>query len=166
MSPSRSRSRVPVKRRRSRREVATAVGVALAIIVGTALAIWLLRPGDTGVPGTGGIANRQPRATWLVGGAILVGIVAVALIMSNPKYRRHKKAAIPAAIAIVLVVAIVVGIMWPGGLLRTYEVAEPPPPLSVPSSPQAPEPSATTAPVGTTGATPTTVPTQPPTTGG
>jgi hypothetical protein len=188
MSPSRARSRrAPLKRERSRREIATALGAVVAIVGGTALAIWLLRPGDPLVPGTGGLAHRQPRATWLVAGSVLAAVVAVVFILRSRKWRRRAKAAIPAALAIILVVAIAVGVMWPGALLRTYvpipEAPDlPPPSITAPAETSAPgqttapgqstvpgrttAPGATTAPVGTTPATNATVPTVPPTTGG
>ena len=44
----------------------TAIGGSVAVVLATALMVWLLRPGTPGVEGTGGLVSRQPRATWLV----------------------------------------------------------------------------------------------------
>ena len=59
--------------RRNRADIVKAVGVAAAIVLATALLIWLLRPGPAGIPATGGVMNRQPRASWLIVGALAVG---------------------------------------------------------------------------------------------
>ena len=66
MSPARSK-RQPVPHRHSRADIVKAVAVGGGIVVATALLVWLLRPGPPGIPATGGIMNRQPRASWLVG---------------------------------------------------------------------------------------------------
>ena len=66
MSPARSK-RQPVPHRYSRAEIVKAVGVGAGIVAATALLIWLMRPGPAGIPATGGLMNRQPRASWLVG---------------------------------------------------------------------------------------------------
>ena len=66
MSPSRTRR--PVHRHRSRRELFTAIGGAIGVVVGTAIMVWLLRPGPSGTQGTGGlggipeapVGHRQP----------------------------------------------------------------------------------------------------------
>jgi nitrate reductase gamma subunit len=172
MSPSRARRRQPVPKQRSRAEIATAVAAATAVVVFTVFAIWMLRPGAPFVPGTGGIAHRQPRATWLVAGAILAAVLAVVFIRRNRRFRNNWRAATAVALVLVLVIAVVVGVLWPSGLLRHYVSLTPPPttPTTVTgASTTAPgasttvagssttTPGATTAPAGTT--TPTTAPT-------
>jgi hypothetical protein len=173
VSPSRARRRRPVPKQHSRAEIATAVGGAAAVVVFTVFAIWMLRPGAPFVPGTGGIAHRQPRATWLVAGAIVAAILAVVLIRRSRKLRTRQRVAIPAALALVLVIAVVVGVLYPGGLLRHYVSLTPPPtPTTTAGSPttaagasstvagsSTTTPGATTAPAGTTTPTTATVPT-------
>jgi uncharacterized membrane protein YidH (DUF202 family) len=152
MSPSRAQARrAPARHGRSRREVVTAVLAAVGVVVFTVVAIWLLRPGS-GQPGTGGIAHRQPRATWLVAVSLLAVVVGTILVLRSRRLRRRAKALLPTIIAVVLLVAIVVGIVWPGGLLRhPVQFAAPPvattaPTLVAPSI----DPNSTTAPPGTT----------------
>jgi hypothetical protein len=150
MSPARSR-RTPVPHRRSRREIGQAVGVAAGIVLGTALLIWLLRPGPAGTVGTGGMMNRQPRASALVVGTLLVGaIVTWWILRVSRRARGHEKVVLPIALGVVLIAAIVVGIVWPGGLLR-HDVAPPKPvtPTTTPSS----QPTGTTGATGSSGAT-------------
>jgi hypothetical protein len=150
MSPARSR-RTPVPHRRSRREIRLAVGVAAGIVLGTALLIWLLRPGPAGTVATGGLMNRQPRASALVIGALVVGTIAAWWILRvSRRARGHERAALLIALGVVLVAAIVVGIMWPGGLLR-HDVAPPKPvtPTTTPTS----HPTGTTGATGSTGST-------------
>jgi hypothetical protein len=153
MSPARSR-RTPVPHRRSRREINVAAGVAAGIVLGTALLIWLLRPGPAGTVATGGLMNRQPRASALVIATLVVGaIVTWWVLRVSRRARGHEKVVLPIALGVVLVAAIVVGITWPGGLLR-HDVAPPKPitPTTTPSS----QPTGATGATGSTGATSTT----------
>ena len=149
MSPARSR-RTPVPHRRSRREVVQAVGVAAGLVLLTALLIWLLRPGPAGTAGTGGLMNRQPRVSALVIGTLVVGgFVTWWILRVSRRARGHEKVVLPIALGVVLLAALVVGIVWPGGLLR-HGVAPPEPitPTTTPSTPA-------TSPTGATGATST-----------
>jgi hypothetical protein len=128
----------------------TAVLGAVGVVVFTALAIWFLRPGS-GQPGTGGLAHRQPRATWLVAVSLLAVIVGVIVVLRSRRLRRRAKALLPTIVAVVLLVAIVVGIAWPGGLLRHPVQFAAPPVDTTPSSAATPTSApATTAPAGTT----------------
>jgi hypothetical protein len=141
-----------VKRVRSRQEVLTAVGGAVAVVLGTALLIWLMRPGDSTVPGTGGLAHRQPRATWLVVFAI-AGLVAVVVYALRSRRIRNWRVAVAIGVVIVLVLTVIVGTVWPGGLLRKYQALEVPPEISLPPSTPPAGPDSTTAPAGTTAPT-------------
>ena len=158
MSPSRSR-RQPLPSRRNRADILKAAGVAAAIVLGTALLIWLLRPGPAGIPATGGVINRQPRASWLIVGALVVGgFVAWFVLRRGSRVRRRRARAVLTISFVVLIICTVgVGVFWPGGLLRhdVAPAAEPEPtttPTSTPTTPSTP----TTKP-GATGATGSTV---------
>jgi hypothetical protein len=155
VSPSRSRRQAPQRRQYSQREIVIAVLGALAVVVFTVFAIWIMRPGDSLTPGTGGLAHRQPRATWLVVGALVFVIVGLVLIFRMPKARRRSTALVPAVVIVAVVGSIAAGFLWPGGLQRHYQ------------SLKAPDIPATTTPrpTGTTGETGTTTATTPPTTG-
>ena len=154
MSPARSK-RTPIPHRRSRSDILKAVGVAAAIVVVTSLVVWLMRPGATGTLGTGGLMNRQPRASWLVGGAF--GLAAVTtwwILRVSRRTRGHEKVALPIAFGAVAIAAVIGGVLWPGGVLR-HNHAPPPPATTTTTAP------ATTAPTTTTtgrGTTTTTVP--------
>jgi hypothetical protein len=144
--------------------VLTAVGGASAVVLGTALLIWLLRPGDPAVPGTGGLAHRQPRATWLVVLAAAALLVGVVLVLRSRRWRARVRAAIPAVIVFVLLLAIVAGFLWPGGLLRQYQSIEAPPEFDIPTAPAGPDstlPGAATTPGQTSAPAGTTIPTTP-----
>jgi hypothetical protein len=134
---------------------------ATAVVVCTAVAIWMLRPGSF-TPGTGGIAHRQPRATWLVAGTVVVIVAGVAYVLRSRRWRRHLIPAIAAVVVGGLVLAAVVGTVWPSGLLHQYPRLVGPDDFQTETTPALPTtaPGATTAPPGTTGATTT------PTTGG
>lgn len=57
-------SREPYRIGRSRREVWTAVGAALAIVLLTAVAVWILAPGDSSTPtGTPSVTASGSSAT-------------------------------------------------------------------------------------------------------
>jgi hypothetical protein len=122
MSPTRTRR--PVPKQRSRRELLTAVGGASAVVLGTALMIWLLRPGTSGVDGTGGLASRQPRAAWLVG-LTLVALIAFTWWAMRRQRSWRGRAVVVLLIGwvILLLGAVLAGILWPGGLLRHTEPA-------------------------------------------
>jgi hypothetical protein len=117
MSPSRTRR--PVHRHRSRRELFTAIGGAVGVVVVTAIMVWLLRPGPSGTQGTGGLGNRQPRATWLVV-ITVVALLAFAWWAFRQQRRWRGRAVIVMAVGgfLILLAAVISGFLWPGGLLR------------------------------------------------
>lgn len=119
MSPARSRRR-PVPNRRSRDDVIKAAGAAVGIVVGTALLVWLMRPGPNGQPlGTGGLVNRQPRMSWLI--VIALGVAAFAawwILRVSRRVKGREKVALATAFGVVAIAAIIGGIVWPGGVLR------------------------------------------------
>src|SRR5437868_2950417 len=52
---------------RPRSEIFVAIAVSFGILLATVLLIWLLRPSNSGVEGTGGLMTRQPRVVlWLL----------------------------------------------------------------------------------------------------
>jgi hypothetical protein len=108
---------------RPRRERLTAVAGALAVVLGTALAIWLLRPGPASRfdGGGGGLAHRQPRATWLVVLTIAAGLAfAWWAWHGRHRFRARRPQLLAAGLAVILVLAVVAGVLWPGGLLHRY----------------------------------------------
>jgi hypothetical protein len=119
MSPSRGRKKFVSANRRA--EVYTAVAVSVAIVLGTVLLIWLIRPGSPGVPGEGGLMARQPRMTLLV----FVTLAAIAGWVFFILRRRHPpkmgtNLAVGLGTAGIIVVAIVAGIFWPGDVVRHW----------------------------------------------
>jgi len=127
MSPARSK-RQSIPHRRGQADIVKAVGAGALIVAATALLIWLMRPGPPGIPATGGLINRQPRASWLVGGGIGVAAIAVWFILRGRRsLRARAKVLLPVAVGVVLVATVGVGFVWPGGLLR-HDVAPPPVP--------------------------------------
>lgn len=111
------RERYTLPQTRSRAEVITAVAGAVAVVGGTLLLVWLLRPG-TG-PGTGGLVHRQPRATWLI--LLTAGAAAAAVWWTRRTRSRlaaRRPAALAAAMVLVGIAAVAGGLLWPGGLLR------------------------------------------------
>ncbi len=119
MSPSKGRRQFVSPRRRS--EVFVAVAVSASIVVLTAAIIWLMRPGTTGVPGGGGLFNRQPRATVLVlfSAAVLAGVViSIARRRHPPRFGTQRSIALGSVATIAL--AVVAGIFWPGGVIRHW----------------------------------------------
>jgi hypothetical protein len=145
MSPSRTRR--PVHKVRSRREVLTAVGGAAAVVLGTALMVWLLRPGTAGVEGTGGLASRQPRAAWLVG-LTLVATLAFGWYVLRNQRRWQGKVIVILAVGgfAILLLAVLAGILWPGGLLRHTEPVPELDPETCPPTTLPPELTSTTLP--------------------
>ena len=154
MSPSRARARrAPVQRGHSRREIATAVFGAAAVVIGTALLIWLMRPGNAITPGSGGLIHRQPRISWLVFLTIVVGIIAIVWITRSRRFRENPRVPIAIASVVVIVLAIVAGFAWPSGVVRHY-VSIHPPNTTTPSTAATP----TTKPTVPSKPTPTTKP--------
>lgn len=172
MSPQRTKH---VVHSRDRSEVVVAIAVGAGIVLATALLIWLLRPGAVGVRGKGGIMARQPRvALWVVG----TGLAVWAAVWWSRHGRRrpsnmNQAVLTSLAVGVVMVVAIVVAFLWPGGFQRHYP-SEPKPveqpkdtnttiPATTPSTP-------TTTSTSKTSTVPTTKPstasTSPPTTKG
>jgi hypothetical protein len=161
-----SRRRTPQKLRKyERADIVKAVLVSAAIVAVTGVIVWLLRPGPPGIPATGGIMNRQPRASWLIVGAIAAGTISCWVILrGHGRARKRAKVVLPIALVIVLLAAIGLGIAWPGGLLRhdVAPVTEVPEPEPEPTTPT--EPSGGTGATGPSGATGSTATTGPPTT--
>src|SRR5262245_22542506 len=120
MSPkTATRRKQPVPKMRERREVMIAVGGAVAIVAGTILLIWLMRPGAAGTEGTGGILNRQPRASWLVGVTLVAAIAFLWWALSKQRDWRGKFIILFLGGWVLLgLAALLAGILWPGGLLR------------------------------------------------
>ena len=119
MSPSKSRQQFIPSRPRS--ELFTAIGVSAGIVIGTALIIWLIRPGTAGVPGSGGLFSRQPRMTVLV--LLIAGLVAgvVAFVARRRRPGRlGTRGSIAVGSATVVVLGVVAGIFWPGGVVRHW----------------------------------------------
>lgn len=122
---------------------------AFGVLLGTALVVWLLRPGDPDPYGlTGGLANRQPRVTWLVilTFAALVGAFVALHRAARGKYRRHRGW----VGVMVLALAVGAGFAWPGGLLRKGPV-----PIVLPPIETLPSTAATETTTGATTATTT-----------
>jgi hypothetical protein len=108
---SRRRSRTAARpKTRTRAEVVTAVVTSVALAMGTGLAVWAMRPG--------GIADRQPRASWLVGTAVLAAALLLVRVTRRPPRRASARVASAGGLAVVALGAVVAGVLWPGGLLR------------------------------------------------
>jgi hypothetical protein len=161
MSPSRGRKQFVPSRPRS--EVITAVLVSLGSIAGTALLIWLMRPGKPGIPGGGGLMSRQPRVTILI---ILTGAAILAVVLIVTRRRRKTKLGAQKTIALglvmVLLIATLGGIFWPGGVVRhwpkqpKFDQTPVTVPSSVPSTTSGAKVPGTTAKTGSTVTTPST----------
>ncbi len=97
---------------RTRAELVAAVGVSAGIVLGTALMIWLLRPG--------GLADRQPRSSWLVGVVLIASVVLLYEVLrpKTPVKKLSRQVALGGGFGIIAIVAIVAGVFWPHGLLR------------------------------------------------
>ncbi|HWS44447.1 MAG TPA: hypothetical protein VN636_01175 [Acidimicrobiia bacterium] len=154
MTPTRTRKSVAHVRPRS--EIVVAVAVSVGIVAATALLIWLMRPGGVGEVGTGGLFARQPRV-------VLYGVLTLGLLAGSIWWvlrGRHRPKQLPAAGAItataviVIVLAVVAAILWPGGLVHHWP-ARPKPITSTPVPPSATTPTTTPA---TRATTPTTKP--------
>lgn len=143
------RARYVVPRRRSRGEVATAVAVAVGIVLGAVVLVWMLRPG--GDPYSGGIANRQPRATWLVVGAIVAALVGVAATLrARHGIMARRKAVVPTVLVVAVIGAVALAGLWPGGLLRHAPALPEAPGGTVPVEVPTDQTETTTAPAATT----------------
>jgi cytochrome bd-type quinol oxidase subunit 2 len=132
----------------SRTDQTVAIAVGVGIVVGTAIMIWLLRPG--------GMADRQPRSSWLVGLALLAAVIAVWLVLQNADRRElNTRVWIAGSLVGILVVAVVVGAVWPHGILRHTppQITAPPTATTQPTS--STTPGATTAPPGASTTLPT-----------
>lgn len=159
MSPARSKRQAPVPQLRGRGEVVKAVAAGAAIVLATALIVWLMRPGPPGIPGTGGLMNRQPRVSWLIGMAAGAAGLAIWLILRGRRTRPRAKILTPIALVVVLVATVVAGFLWPGGLLRHDVAPTPVPEEEAPTTTTRPAAASTSASrPGTSGAatTPTT----------
>src|SRR5438552_18747675 len=96
------RARQQYQAPRNRREVAIAVAAGGGIVGATALMIWLLRPG--------GLADRQPRSSWLVGVSLFAAVVAAYAIMRpTSRLKVNRRVAVPGSLAAIAVVAVGVG---------------------------------------------------------
>jgi hypothetical protein len=147
MSPARSK-RQPVPHRRSRADIVGAIAVGAAIVVVTAILVWLLRPGPAGIPATGGLMNRQPRASWLITlGLGAAGVATWFILRGSPRTRKRAKVLLPIALGVVLVAVIAGGMAWPGGLLR-HDVA----PAPVPKTTTTTTPAGASTTIGGSGA--------------
>jgi hypothetical protein len=162
MSPRRRGRRVVSVAGPTPRERRIAVFGAVAVVATTVLAVWLLRPGGFHPAGlSGGLANRQPRATWLVVLALaaLVGAFAFFRTRRRPGGAFNRRGLAAAGVAI-LVAAVAAGFVWPAGLLRSYVAPEPFVPPTVPASsstgpPSSTSPASTSTPSGSSVATST-----------
>jgi hypothetical protein len=141
--------------------VVVAVLVGVGIVAATVLLIWLLRPKSAdGTPGTGGLFTRQPRFIILLVLAVIV-MTGVIVYLQRGRHRPRKVKAstsMPIATVVVVALAIIAGIFWPGGLIRHW----PPQPKAETSdtTPATPEPTApATAPPTTAANSNTTRPT-------
>lgn len=138
MSPSRRRGRHQPVVHRVRGEVAVAVAGSAAVVLGTILLIWLLRPGSSSdfTGGGGGLLHRQPRMGWLVFVtlAALIGIVAW---VRRPRTRPgNERVAGAVATVVVVVAAVLAAVLWPHGILRHYQSLTPitTPPITTPTT--------------------------------
>ncbi|MDQ1533779.1 MAG: hypothetical protein QOF28_1540 [Actinomycetota bacterium] len=103
---------------RSRRELAIAIGAAVFIVAATVFMIWILRPG--------GIADRQPRSSWLFGVAFFAAVIACYLILRpSSRLKLDRRVALAGALGAIVLVTAVAGIFWPHGLLRHTPKAVP-----------------------------------------
>jgi len=151
---------------RSRAEVRTAVAVAVAIVAATGLMIWLLRPG--------GLADRQPRSSWLVGFVLIASVVLLYEVLrpKTPVKKLSRRVSLGGGFGIIAVLALIAGFAWPGGLIRHTPSLAPLPtvPTSNPLTSTSASAPSTTAVPGTTvapgttaaGATTSTPPTSAP----
>jgi multisubunit Na+/H+ antiporter MnhB subunit len=129
---------------RTRRELATAIAAGASIVAATALMIWLLRPG--------GLADRQPRSSWLVGLTLIaVAIACYVVLRRDSKVKEaNRRVALAGSIAVIALVAVLAGIFWPKGIIRHTPKLATVPATPLNSTTTAPAGSNTTAPGATT----------------
>jgi hypothetical protein len=144
---------------RPRSEVVVAVLVGVGIVTATALLIWLIRPKSAdGTPGTGGLFTRQPRFILLLVIAVIVMTAVIAYLQRGKRRPKNMKpsASFSIATVVVVVLAVIAGIFWPGGLIRhwrsqpTADQSNTPPATAPDTSPQTAPPTSAAAP-NTTG---------------
>jgi hypothetical protein len=122
----------------------TAVCGAAAVVIGTLLLIWLMRPGNAVTPGSGGLIHRQPRVSWLVFFALVALISAIVWITRSRRFREHPRVPVAIASVVVILLAIVAGLAWPSGIERHY-VSFHPSNITIPSTASTPTTKAATA---------------------
>ena len=116
---------------RTRREIGTAVLAAVVIVGGTVLLIWMLRPG--------GIADRQPKATGLIGvtlGAVL--LAAYFILRPSSRLEVDRRIALAGSISVIVAAAVIAGVVWPHGLLRHTNTIPFTPTPTTPTAPGTP----------------------------
>ncbi len=100
-----------------------AVLVGVGIVAATVLLIWLLRPKSAdGTPGTGGLFTRQPRFIILLVLTVIVLACVIAYLQRGRHRPKNVKMAtwLPIATIVVVALAIVAGIFWPGGIIHHW----------------------------------------------
>ena len=164
MSPTRRQGFQPG---RPRSELYVAIAVGAGIVLGTSLLIWLMRPGSAGVPGGGGLLNRQPRMTLLVLlAAAVVGLVVSFVVRRKKPLRFGTRGSIAAGSGIAVVLAVLAGIFWPGGVIRHWPTLSNPTPVTTPAPTSTPttKPATSTTKPSTSTTKPATSTTKPATT--
>jgi hypothetical protein len=123
---------------RTRREIAAAVLATVVIVGGTVSLIWMLRPG--------GIADRQPKATALVGVALGAALLAVYVILRpSSRLEVDRRIALAGSISVIVAAAVIAGVVWPHGLLRhTHTIPFTPTPTSPITPTTTPQPTSPT----------------------
>ncbi len=157
----------------SPREKFVAALGAVGVVVFTVFAVWALRPGGFHPAGlSGGIANRQAKATLLVVGTFALLAWAIWYFWNRAREGRPAaRSAAPVVVGSILVVAVAAGFVWPDGLLYHYDPPEPivetpediplpqqtTPTTAAPTTSAAPTTAAPTTAAATSAAPPTTV---------
>jgi hypothetical protein len=121
LSPTKTRKQTsPLARPRA--EIVVAVLAAIGIVLGTVLLVWLLRPGEPGVPGGGGLMARQPRVSLLVVlGAALTAFAIWWVLKGRRRPKRvNRRTAVTVTACVMIVALVLAGVFWPGGLVRHY----------------------------------------------
>jgi hypothetical protein len=153
-----SRTRKPVVHARPRSELFVAIAIGVAIVLGTVLLIWLMRPGTPGGIGGGGLFNRQPRISWLTFGMLALGGYGTFYVLRGRR-RPRKVSPVLAVIAVWILVGILyslLSIFWPHGIIKHYPSLPkltPSPQTTTPVTITAPPTVATTLPAKTTATT-------------
>lgn len=124
--------------------------LAAAAVVGfTIFGVWILRPG--------GLAHRQPQATWLVTGGLVAAVVIVVLAV-RPAPPPRRRVWVPSGLAAVVIVVLAVWFVWPGGIVKDYDSPEPVADLEDVLPSEATGTAPTTAPGSDTTSAPTSAP--------